>query len=45
MSEALKHNTTLQSFTMDARCTSYSDKSGVAMAEALGRKRLMRATW
>ena len=44
MSEALKHNTTPQSFTMDARCTSYSDKSGVAMAEALGRKRLKRAT-
>ena len=36
MSEALKHNTTLQSFTMESRCTSYSDKSGVSMAEALG---------
>ena len=35
MAEALRHNMTLQSFTMDACYTSLGDTSGVVMAEAL----------
>ena len=38
MAEALQRNTSLESFTLNANETSFGDKRGVAMADALERK-------
>jgi len=38
MAEALQRNTSLESFTFNANETSFGDKRGVAMADALERK-------